>query len=225
MPDVDPPSMLTRPPFAPQKDRSEGLCTMRVRPADELGWLCGEHQGEGLALAYAWQRFQMQYMYIYMCIYSTTIYLYVINTYDVLHGLGLRGAVARTLGHAQRQWCAVVDLTGAVAVQPGLPMAHELGGELRPRGIAHTIHSCEENRGAACARARVLTYATHDCTLWGALPAGCHHGQHRRWYGRTSHVPAPLQDKPWCGRALTRGLEFSSYAYPLSRQASSMPEW
>jgi len=40
----------------PQAERSEGLCTMRVKPEHENGWFCGEHRGKGLALAYVWQR-------------------------------------------------------------------------------------------------------------------------------------------------------------------------
>jgi len=40
----------------PQAEQSEGLCTMRVRPDEERGWLCGEHKGKGVALAYVWER-------------------------------------------------------------------------------------------------------------------------------------------------------------------------
>ena len=39
-----------------QAEQSEGLCTMRVRPDEERGWLCGEHKGKGVALAYVWER-------------------------------------------------------------------------------------------------------------------------------------------------------------------------
>jgi len=40
----------------PQAARSEGLCTMRVKPSEERGWLVGENTVKGLALAYVWQR-------------------------------------------------------------------------------------------------------------------------------------------------------------------------
>ena len=43
-------------PREPLADKSEGICTMRVKPGERYGWFCARNQRTQQRLSYVWER-------------------------------------------------------------------------------------------------------------------------------------------------------------------------